>query len=227
MPVQDTKSHSSSSVTRPLCMTNFRQWSRSTWMNSASNSCSVYQAPPVSSLLGSSSYSMYTLRFLEATDLTALMSLRISRIFSTLDICTCERLLLLRRSLVQIPVVLAFLISWYTSRSSWVHPFSLMTFSSLTSLYTSLSPSWKSSMRLLVSSPFIATTRSETGTPTSSFSRSSSCSPSGLARHISKMASSRCVADVAMILLAPDETGKVEARRCARRGIQNQQQWCL
>lgn len=43
-----------------LCRMNLRQCSRRTLMNSASNSCSVYHAPPVSSFDGSSSYSMYT-----------------------------------------------------------------------------------------------------------------------------------------------------------------------
>ncbi|KAG0600387.1 hypothetical protein M758_11G029700 [Ceratodon purpureus] len=71
--------------------------------NAASNSSSVNKAPPVTSSDGVNSKTIYALRFLLRTVLTALIKLRRSKVFNALLISGCCRFVLASRSAVHIP----------------------------------------------------------------------------------------------------------------------------
>mmetsp|Transcript_13281 Transcript_13281/g.55688 ORF Transcript_13281/g.55688 Transcript_13281/m.55688 type:complete len:214 (-) Transcript_13281:319-960(-) len=106
----------------PLCSTSLQVASRSMVTKVRSNSWSVHHAPPVMSRLGSSSNSMYTLRFLLCTDLTALITWRPSSDLRILDTCGCWRLQRALRSRIHIPWLPCSLMIWRTSSSSLPRP---------------------------------------------------------------------------------------------------------
>mmetsp|Transcript_31107 Transcript_31107/g.87191 ORF Transcript_31107/g.87191 Transcript_31107/m.87191 type:complete len:206 (-) Transcript_31107:52-669(-) len=113
------KSSTCPSVASPFFWTYLRHASCRPWMKPESNSFSVNHAPPVISLAGSRSYSMYTLRFFCCfTAFTAFTSFLCSSPFRILVICGCCRLECSFRSFTQIPLSSLPLMSWYTSSSS-------------------------------------------------------------------------------------------------------------